>query len=41
MVPCVTDESARELVGKLLLELETLTRALSQGTDSHIHATMP
>jgi chromate reductase len=37
----LTDESARELLGKLLLELETLTRALSQGTDSHIHATMP
>ena len=37
----LTDEPARELVGTLLLELETLTRALSQGTDSHIHATMP
>ena len=37
----LTDESARELVGKLLHELETLTRALGQGTDSHIHATMP
>jgi chromate reductase len=37
----LTDESARELVGKLLHELETLTRALGQGADSHIHATMP
>lgn len=37
----LTDEPARELLGTLLQELETLTRALGQGTNSHIHATMP
>ncbi len=37
----LTDEPARELVGKLVHELETLTRALGQATNSHMHATMP